>query len=127
MTNFNISSTIKKYPKSLPLEEIKLKIVGQKYELSLVFIGKTRAASLNKQYRNKNYTPNVLSFPMSKTAGEIFICPQVAKKEAEKYNLSVKGYIAFLFIHGLLHLKGHDHGDTMDKQEIKYLKLFNIK
>ena len=127
MANFNISNTVKKYPKSLPYQEIKLKIMGAKYQLSLVFVGKTRATSLNKQYRNKNYSPNVLSFPLSDKAGEIFICPQTAKVEAAKFNLSVNGYIAFLFIHGLLHLKGYDHGDTMDEQEIKYIKLFNIK
>lgn len=126
MNVFSITSTIKKYPNH-PYEEMKKKVLGVKYELSLAFVGKERAAKLNHEYRQKNYTPNVLSFPLTDTAGEIVICPQVAKSEATKYNLSVDGYVAFLFIHGLLHLKGFDHSDTMDKQEQKYLKLFNIK
>lgn len=126
MNSFTITSTVKKYPRSHRYAEMKNKVLGAKYELSLVFVGKIRAASLNKTYRNKTYSPNVLSFPLTSDAGEIVICPQVAKREAAKFNLSVDGYIAYLFIHGLLHLKGYDHSDTMEKLERKYLKAFNI-
>jgi len=126
MNTLTITSTAKKYPTHHPYEMMKKKILGAKYELSLAFVGKTRAAKLNQAYRNKTYTPNVLSFPLTENAGEIIICPQVANKEAVKFNLSTDGYIAFLFIHGLLHLKGHDHSDTMDALEQKYLKTFNI-
>ncbi len=101
-------------------------ILGTRYELSLAFIGTKRAASLNEAYRKKTYVPNVLSFPLTDTAGEIFICPAVAQKEAKAFDLSPDGYLAYLFIHGCLHLKGHDHGDTMDKLERKYRKAFNI-
>jgi probable rRNA maturation factor len=101
-------------------------ILGKRYNLSLQFVGPTRAAKLNETYRQKTYTPNVLSFPLTPDTGEIFICPQVAVKEAAKYNLSVDGYVAYLFIHGCLHLKGLDHGDTMDKQEQKYLRKFDV-
>jgi len=127
MNDFSINSTVKKYPKKYSYQTIKRKIIGDKYSLSLTFIGKTRATSLNKQYRNKNYSPNVLSFPLDETNGEIFICPAVSQTEAKSYNLSPDGYVAFLFIHGLLHLKGHKHGDSMDKLEQKYIKLFSIK
>jgi len=127
MSNFALNTTVKKYPKKYPYESIKRKILGVEYNLSLNFIGRKRAASLNKQYRNKSYTPNVLSFPLDEVTGEIFICPDVSKSEAKAYDLTPSGYIAFLFIHGLLHLKGHDHGDNMDQLEQKYLKLFKIK
>jgi probable rRNA maturation factor len=126
MTTFSISSTVKKYPKKHPYEEMKRAVLGARYELSLVFIGNTRAATLNATYRKKTYSPNVLSFPLSDSAGEIFIAPKVAASEANKFNLSQDGYVAFLFIHGLLHLKGLDHGDEMDMLEKKYLKKFSI-
>ena len=106
---------------------MKDKILGKKYELSLVFIGSDRASTLNQVYRSKTYSPNVLSFPVDASLGEIYICPETAKKEASKFNLSSDGYMAYLFIHGLLHLKGHDHGDAMDKLEQKYVKTFKIK
>lgn len=125
METLSITSTVKKYP-SHDYQAMKDGILGKRYQLSLVFIGTKRAAQLNEQYRKKTYSPNVLSFPLDERTGEIFICPLVAKTQAAKYHLSVSGYVAFLFIHGLLHLKGHDHSDTMDTQEQKYLKLFNI-
>jgi probable rRNA maturation factor len=101
-------------------------ILGKRYDLSLQFVGPSRAQKLNATYRQKTYTPNVLSFPLAPDTGEIYICPQVAVKEAAKYNLSKDGYVAYLFIHGLLHLKGHDHSDEMDKAEQKYLRKFSI-
>lgn len=122
-----ITTTVKTYPQKHPYQEIADKILGKRYELSLVFIGKARATSLNQQYRNKSYSPNVLSFPLDDQTGEIFICPQVAKCEAADYDLTPDAYVAFLFIHGCLHLKGHDHGDTMDKLELKYLKQFGFR
>lgn len=127
MSGTSISSTIKSYPKTHPYDKIKCAILGTDYELSLVFIGKERAASLNKTYRQKTYSPNVLSFPLSETAGEIFICPAVAAREAAKFNLTTHGYVAYLFIHGCLHLQGHDHGDTMDTLERTYCTTFKIK
>ncbi|MBP6924030.1 MAG: rRNA maturation RNase YbeY [Candidatus Pacebacteria bacterium] len=125
MTTFSTSSTITTYPK-WPYETIKNTILGKQYVLSLSFVGKTRAQSFNIQYRKKDYVPNVLSFPLDAHTGEIIICPMVAKKQAKDFNLSVDGYIAYLFIHGCVHLKGHDHGDTMDRLEQKYVRQFKI-
>ena len=101
-------------------------ILGKEYELSLVFVGGVRAQKLNEAYRGKSYVPNVLSFPFDAKTGEIYIAPAVAKKEAQKFDLSVTGYIQYLYIHGLLHLKGMDHGGTMDKAEIKYRTKYKV-
>lgn len=126
MSTFAIASTVKSYP-TFQYETMKNDILGKRYDLSLQFVGPTRAAKLNETYRQKTYTPNVLSFPLTEDTGEIFICPQIAVKEAAKYELSTSGYVAYLFIHGLLHLKGLDHGDEMDKQEKRYLRKYDIK
>jgi len=122
---FSISTTIKSYP-DFPYQDIKEAILGKKYQLSLIFVGGKKAQELNVNYRKKNYVPNVLSFPLDKDCGEIFICPQIANKEAADFNLTKDGYIAFLFIHGLLHLKGFDHGDKMESLERRYMKKFGI-
>ncbi|NCN52243.1 rRNA maturation RNase YbeY [Candidatus Parcubacteria bacterium] len=126
MKAFDVSATVAEYPK-LPYEKIKNDILGSSYNLSLVFIGKTRAQSLNKTYRKKSYVPNVLSFPIEKSVGEIFITPEVAQREAKKHDLSYSGYIGFLFIHGLLHLKGLAHGDTMEKAEKRFISKYRLK
>lgn len=122
---YTLSSTISHYPE-FPYEEIKNAILGKSYNLSLAFVGTKRAQTLNKSYRQKTYVPNVLSFPLDEKNGEIFICPEIAYPEAKDFNLSKDGYIAFLFIHGLLHLKGHDHGDTMETLERRFMKRFAI-
>lgn len=123
---FNLLNYTQKAPgTSVPTFcNIKNEILGKNYELSLVFVGDQRAKSLNLKYRNKGYNPNVLSFPLDESNGEIFINPNVALRESKKANMSYKKYIGFLFIHGCLHLKGLDHGDTMTKQEEKFLKKF---
>jgi probable rRNA maturation factor len=125
MTTLSLSSTVRTYP-TWPYETIKNTILGKSYQLSLTFVGEARAQKLNITTRNKDYIPNVLSFPLDTNAGEIYICPEVAKRQAKDFNLSIEGYIAYLFIHGCVHLKGHDHGDTMDKLEQQYLRQFHI-
>jgi rRNA maturation RNase YbeY len=126
MESVSITSFVANYP-SLAYQLIKDDILGKKYELSLTFIGTARAQKLNHEHRKKEYVPNVLSFPLDTNIGEIFITPLVAKKEAQKFSMSVDGYIGFLFIHALLHLKGLEHGDTMDRAEKKYCKKYGLK
>ena len=105
-------------------KKIKDKIVGQSYSLSLVFVDDRFSQKLNKKHRGKNKPANVLSFPIDKEIGEIFLNTARAKKEAKKYELNKKDFIVFLFIHALLHLKKYKHGVRMSKQEKYWLKKF---
>lgn len=109
-----------------PYEKIAHTILSSKYTLTLAFIGERRAQALNTKHRRKTYVPNVLSFPLDSHTGEIYICPEVAKREAKKFDMTVDGYIGYLFIHGCLHLKGYDHGATMDAAEQKYVRQFRL-
>jgi probable rRNA maturation factor len=99
----------------------------QGFDISLVFVGEKRAQDLNKRLRGKDYVPNVLSYLVSndettlQKSGEIIICLSVAKKQAPLYEMSYKKFVLFLFIHGLLHLDGMQHGSTMEKRERKLL------
>ena len=120
------SHTTKGKPPRLPFDRIKDHVLGKRYELSVVFVGDMRAQSLNKKYRKKNYIPNVLSFPLSENSGEIFINPHQAKREAPDFDLSARSMIGYLFIHGLLHLKGARHGATMEATEQKLLRQFDL-
>lgn len=128
--NFSISYTIKNKPKSLFFNNIKNNILGTDYELSLVFIGKAKSKTLNKKYRKKDKFADVLTFPLSKTEGEIFICPEIAKQNSKKFEMKGNKFITYLFIHGLLHLKGFRHGEKMEKEEEelkkKYIKFVDL-
>jgi probable rRNA maturation factor len=87
------------------------------WDISLVFAGETRAQHLNVALRGKEYIPNVLSYEAGTKHGEIIICPRVAAREARAYDHSEREHVLFLFIHGLLHLKGLRHGVTMERRE----------
>jgi probable rRNA maturation factor len=101
-------------------------VLGKKYDATLAFVGPKQAQSLNVAYRKKDYVPNVLSFPLTHDTGEVYICLSVAKKEYKKFGMSYDGYVGYLCIHALLHLKGLDHGEPMEKLERKYCKQFGI-
>lgn len=91
-------------------KKIKNEVLGKEYDLSIVFAGNALMKKLNKTYRKKPEAANVLSFPLSRKEGEIFINKKLAKQ---------KDYIDYLFIHSLLHLKGFKHGKKMEKEEKK--------
>lgn len=109
-----------------PYEAMKDAVLGKKYILELSMVGQKRAITINQKSRGKDYAPNVLSFPYTDSHGEIVLCPEVAKKEAGPYGMSYEGYFGFLYIHGLLHLKGFDHGEEMEKLEKKYVAKFKL-
>jgi len=125
MTNITLNATVT-YP-SLPYEKMKIDILGRRYMLEVSFVGVTRAKHINARSRQKSYAPNVLSFPYTKTHGEIVICPQIAKREAAQYGMTYCGYLGFLFVHGLLHLKGYDHGVAMETLEKKYVVKYDLR
>lgn len=110
----------------IPFQEIARAILGEKYDLSLVICGDELARRMNITYRKKSYAPNVLSFPYSKTDGEIFLNVRKAEREARKFKTTLKKRLALLFVHGCFHLKGLDHSDYMEVQERKVLRKYNV-
>lgn len=113
----SLTNLTKSKPPRVKYEEILSFILPQSYDLSLVFLTPSRSRALNKSLRGKDYATNVLSFPLSKNSGEIFIDLATAKKEYKKFGMSYTEFVVYLFIHALLHLKGMEHGDTMEKRE----------
>lgn len=110
----------------LPFLEMKEAVLGKRYELSLVFIGEKRSRDLTLNYRHKDKVSNVLSFPIDENSGEIFITPKQAARQAKDFETTTNKHIGYLFIHGLLHLSGLDHGSTMDSKEKALKKKFNV-
>ncbi len=107
-------------------KEIKNKILGKDYDLSWAFITPKKIQKLNLIYRNINKATDILSFPLSKKEGEMYLCKSEVKKEAKNFDLEYENFIYFLFIHGCVHLKGYDHGSTMERIEAKFRKQFGI-
>ena len=120
-----INETKGKLP-SLPFEQIKNKILGKKYELTLIFVSEKKIHSLNKLYRKVDSPTDILSFSNEKNSGEIFICQKVSKEKAPDFEREYNNFIVFLFIHSCVHLLGYDHGNKMEALEVKYRKFFKI-
>lgn len=116
-----IRSTVADTP-SLPFAQIARDVLGDAYDLSLVICGDFLAQRMNAKYRKKTYRPNVLSFPLSKTEGEIFLNIRAAARESHRFAIPYRDRLAHLFAHGCLHLSGLDHGTVMDAYEARILK-----
>jgi rRNA maturation RNase YbeY len=110
----------------VPFAKIKNAILGKNYELSLVFPNIATATQLHLDWKNKPGPVNILSFPIDKNIGEIFISLHQAKTECKKFDREYVNYVAFLFIHGCAHLKGHTHGNAMEAYEKKIRSKFKI-
>ncbi len=104
--------------------------------VTVSFAKKDEIRNLNRIHRNVDRATDVLSFPMlditypqkirdymdeispdgSLYLGDIVICKKIAKKQAKDYGHSKKREIAFLALHGLLHVLGYDHIKPEDEK-----------
>lgn len=122
--------------KTLKLEKVK------KAVFSITFVGNEEIKRINKEYRSIDKVTDVISFAFLdnldfqnneiKVLGDIYICIPKMLEQAEAFNHSRKRELAFLTVHGLLHLLGYDHIEKEDeevmfhKQEV-ILNATNIK
>jgi probable rRNA maturation factor len=102
----------------------------------VVFIGDGKMRKLNRRFRRKNKTTDVLSFPLEQNGrqveGEIYISFPQARRQAPLFENNLQGEILRLAAHGFLHLLGYNHHDWKGKKamfarEEKYLKGFGAK
>jgi probable rRNA maturation factor len=87
-------------------------------ELSIVLVDDEQMTSLNKKYRNRRGSTNVLAFAMREgefgdispeLLGDVIISLPTAQREAEEAGISLDNMISRLLVHGILHLVGLDH------------------
>lgn len=104
--------------------------MGDDTEVSLVISDNATIRALNREYRDKDAVTDVLSFPLEedlagsvepdviggpqeRMLGDIVISIDKAVAQAQEYGHSLERELAFLTVHGMLHLLGHDHeGDS---------------
>ena len=124
--SLTITNTTKGKLPRLPFAKMTEAVLGNEYECSFVIVSPRKSRDLNRTYRGKDYSTNILSFPLDETEGEIFIDLEKARSEAKSFDRMYTNFIAFLFIHALCHLKGYDHGVKMENLEKKVRAKFNI-
>ena len=112
---------------SLPLEHLCSVLLGSRFELEVVSVGQIRSRVLNKKYRKKDSPTNILSFPLSKSEGQLVINLFLSRKQATSQHVSYRDYVLYLLVHGMLHLKGYDHGRKMEALEEQTLRHYTTK
>ena len=93
-------------------------------ELNIRIVEEHEIAELNKRYRGKNKSTNVLSFPFDAVTpdpmpilGDLVICAPLVAREAQEQSKEIESHWAHLVVHGILHLLGYDH-ETVDDMKI---------
>jgi len=98
------------------------KRVDEDQHIQIIFVTSNSICELNKTYRNIDKPTDVLSFPnddeLDDTLGDIFISIEQARLQAAEYGHSFDREIAFLAVHGYLHLKGYDHHNDEDEKKM---------
>ena len=100
-------------------------------QITLRIVSSVEGIRLNKKFRKKNRTTNVLSFSYGRGAGDIVLCHPVVAREARAQGKSIAAHYAHLVVHGVLHLRGYDHAakaqaDKMERREIRLLRRFGF-
>jgi len=90
-------------------------------------VGEREGRRLNKAFRGKDKATNVLSFAYGDMRGDIVLCHPVIAREARAQGKPLAAHYAHLVVHGVLHLRGHDHAKKrdaarMERAEIRILR-----
>ena len=123
--------------------------LGPDVEISVLLVDNETIRTLNRDYRDKDAATDVLSFPMEeelpdeiapqiiggpteRMLGDLVISVERAVEQAAEYGHAVERELAFLTVHGLLHLLGYDHEQgpaaeaEMQAEEKRILSILGI-
>jgi len=110
-------------------------------EITVRIVDAEEAQTLNQDYRDKGYVPNVLTFEYGEIGrdesgwailgGDVVICAPVVEREAREQGKPLQHHYAHMTVHGVLHLQGYDHidpadADIMESREAVILGRFRI-
>lgn len=110
--------------------ELILKELGcsESIKVSAIIVDSEKMAELNFKYRGKEGPTNVLSFSQVEAGqvsadpdmlGDVVICSDRVKKDADELGYSYDEMLLYLTIHGLLHLVGYTHDSPWDASEME--------
>tara|TARA_Y100000741_G_scaffold241525_1_gene185033 strand:- start:122 stop:598 length:477 start_codon:yes stop_codon:yes gene_type:complete len=115
--------------KIIKIDELDFK-KNNSYNLNLIFVDDKQIKNINKTYRKKNKTTDVLTFVNSiknnkneiETYCDIFFSAETIKKDAKKNLLNFYDHITHLIIHCFLHVNGYDH-----KKKSEFIKMKKLE
>lgn len=93
--------------------------------LTILLTGDDQLQQLNRDFRGYNQTTDVLSFAdgselpdVGRYLGDIAISVPQAQRQADAGGHTLEAELRLLTVHGVLHLLGHDHADTAEKERM---------
>jgi len=108
---------------------------GRRKEVTLAIriVDTEEGLRFNREYRNKDYATNVLSFPAELPSGlpselaesqlgDLLICAPVIGSEAKEQGKSETDHWAHITVHGILHLLGYDHEKEAEASQMENLE-----
>ena len=105
-------------------------------EITVRIVGAEEGQALNRDYRQKDYATNVLTFDYTRAplvTADLLLCAPVVAKEAKDNKKTLAAHYAHLLVHGTLHAQGYDHetgkndAEAMEAREVKVLAGLGIK
>ena len=103
--------------------------------VTIRFVDAREGRILNRDYRNKDYATNVLTFDYETApaaSGDLVVCLPVVRREAKAQKKPLKAHMAHMIVHGMLHLQAYDHetseadAEQMESRERVILARFGI-
>lgn len=98
-------------------------------DIAIRVVDEAEGRRLNHHYRGKDYATNVLSFPAElpkgvtlPILGDLVICAPVVAKEAAEQHKTLSAHYAHLTIHGVLHLLGLDHENSLEADAMEAIE-----
>ena len=98
-------------------------------EVTVRIVDEEESHQLNHEYRGKDKSTNVLSFPFEAPPGmeidllgDLIICRQVVEQEAKEQDKPLMAHWAHMVVHGSLHLLGYDHIEDDEAEEMESLE-----
>lgn len=87
--------------------------------ISVTFIGRDSMRRLNAEHTGRDRPTDVLAFPLASPAGDVigdvYICPWVARREAQALGIPLRQELIRLVVHGTLHALGRDHPEGPER------------
>jgi len=119
VTNLTDYKIDKKRLEKTARKTFKIANIGKLKEISVVFVSSNKIKEINKKYRRKNRPTDVLSFG---ELNEVFVCPQIVKKQAKLLKIPFNSELTRVVIHGILHLAGYDHEKNADAMKMQIIQ-----
>jgi len=88
-------------------------------EITVRIVDAAECQELNREYRNKDYATNVLTFDYTQepvVTADLVLCAPVVLQEAHEQGKTLQAHYAHLMVHGALHAQGWDHELDEDAQ-----------